>query len=180
MGRLGIGRGRGTFTVKEVTSGGEAIYSGKEGSLKRPHLRFFPLRPSRYRGGVAFTFLTPTRIKFNGRFILDLDFHHLVRNLLRRVWNLSYFHCGKTLDIDFKALIEKAEKVRTVKRDLSWFDWERYSARQDSRMKLGGFVGSVVFEGDLGEFMPFLELGEIVHVGKGTSFGLGRYEMALV
>ncbi|MDI7261613.1 MAG: CRISPR system precrRNA processing endoribonuclease RAMP protein Cas6, partial [Thermodesulfobacteriota bacterium] len=33
------------------------------------------------------------------------------------------------------------------------------------------------FEGDFEPFMPFLLLGEFIHVGKGTSFGLGKYEI---
>jgi len=44
-------------------------------------------------------------------------------------------------------------------------------------MKMGGFIGSITFEGDLEPFLPFLLLGEYVHVGKGTSFGLGKYEI---
>lgn len=44
---------------------------------------------------------------------------------------------------------------------LKWHDWERYSARQDTKMKMGGFTGRIAFEGNLGEFL---------HVGKGTSF----------
>jgi len=63
-------------------------------------------------------------------------------------------------------------------RDLKWFDWERYSARQDTRMKLGGVIGRIAFKGEIGEFMPFIKLGEFLHVGKGTTFGLGKYEIA--
>ncbi len=54
---------------------------------------------------------------------------------------------------------------------------ERYSARQDTRMKMGGFVGKVDYQGNLAEFVPLLKLGERVHIGKGTAFGLGRYEI---
>ena len=42
---------------------------------------------------------------------------------------------------------------------------------------MGGFVGSITFEGDLKGFLPFLLLGEYIHMGKGTSFGLGKYEI---
>jgi len=45
-------------------------------------------------------------------------------------------------------------------------------------MALGGFVGTATFEGDLAPFVPFLRLGEIVHLGKGISFGLGKYHVA--
>ena len=58
-------------------------------------------------------------------------------------------------------------------------DWERYLARQDTRMKMGGFVGRVEYQGNLREFFPLLKLGEVVHVGKGTGFGLGRYKVSL-
>ncbi|OPX88851.1 MAG: hypothetical protein A4E52_01161 [Pelotomaculum sp. PtaB.Bin013] len=42
-------------------------------------------------------------------------------------------------------------------------------------MNLGGVVGRVEYEGDLGEFMPLLRLGELVHVGKGAVFGMGKF-----
>ena len=44
-------------------------------------------------------------------------------------------------------------------------------------MRMGGLVGSVTFEGKLAPFYPFLEAGEIIHAGKGTSFGLGRFRI---
>jgi CRISPR/Cas system endoribonuclease Cas6 (RAMP superfamily) len=81
------------------------------------------------------------------------------------------------LDLDFKELIERAENIKCADSDLRWYDWERYSARQDTRMKMGGFIGKVVFEGDIEEFMSLITLGEHVHVGKGTSFGLGKYKI---
>lgn len=106
------------------------------------------------------------------------EFHILIRNLLRRIAHLSYFHCGgDPLQFDFTGAISRATKIVAKEEKLQWYDWERYSARQDTRMKLGGFVGNIIFEGDLNEFIPYLKAGEFVHIGKGTSFGLGKYVM---
>ena len=122
-------------------------------------------------------FLTPARLKFSGELTSDLEFHILFRSLLRRISLLSYFHCGEELNVDFRGLIKESETIRTIKSNLRWYDWERYSARQDTRMKLGGLIGRVAFSGDLVPFWPYLSLGEFVHVGKGSSFGLGKYEI---
>lgn len=37
-----------------------------------------------------------------------------------------------------------------------------------------GLVGSLDVEGDVGALVPWLRWAEIVHVGKATSYGLGR------
>ena len=61
--------------------------------------------------------------------------------------------------------------------DLRWYDWERYSGRQERKINMGGFVGDITFEGKLAPFMSFIKAGEVLHVGKGTTFGLGRYRV---
>jgi len=40
-------------------------------------------------------------------------------------------------------------------------------------------VGRAVYEGPLGDFLPLLLLGELIHVGKGTVFGQGRFELRI-
>ena len=64
--------------------------------------------------------------------------------------------------------IEGAKDIAIDRSDLHWRDWERYSARQDARMKLGGMVGSITYRGALTSFMPYLLFGEYVHVGKNS------------
>ncbi len=127
---------------------------------------------------ITIELLTPLRVIYEARLTTDLVFHVLVRNLLRRIAHLSYFHCaGEPSTVAFKEWIELATRVRTVEQDLKWFDWERYSSRQRTTMRLGGLVGRVTFEGKLAPFRPLLAAGEVTHAGKGTSFGLGRYRI---
>ncbi len=187
LGRLGIGRGRGEYDLREVTSVSpygetEVVYSGEDKVLKSDLTKVafgdFLQLPKVNTNTISLNFLTPTRIVYNGHLTINLDFHILLRNLLRRVALLSYFHCDGNPDtIDFTDLIEKAKDIDTLDRRLHWTDWERYSARQDTRMMMGGFTGKASFEGELDEFLPFISIGEYLHLGKGTTFGLGKYEI---
>ena len=46
-------------------------------------------------------------------------------------------------------------------------------------MQLRGLVGSIGFSGDLTPLVPFFRMAEVTHVGKGTSYGLGRLRVDL-
>ena len=135
------------------------------------------LKVDNHTNHLAISLLTPLRLRFDGHITDKIEFHVLIRNLLRRISSLSYFHCGEKFQVDFKGLIEKAKAVNQIKSDIHWYDWKRYSTRQEEWMSLGGVTGTVSYEGDISDFMLLLRLGEYVHVGKGTSFGLGKYEI---
>ncbi|RMH36982.1 MAG: CRISPR system precrRNA processing endoribonuclease RAMP protein Cas6 [Nitrospirae bacterium] len=192
MGRQGLGRGRIRCQVVNVEAvEREAhwlVYAPGDPCPKPAHgfVEHLPVHLSVGSGvdepmsRVTVQFLTPARIRYQGELTKSLPFHVLVRPLLRRVALLSYFHCeGPDGGVPFQDLIALAERVQTVTAELRWFDWERYSSRQRSRMALGGWLGEVTYEGPLGPFVPLLRAGEICHVGKGTSFGLGRYRLIL-
>ena len=133
--------------------------------------------PLNHNNKINISILTPLRLRFDGHITDKIEFHVLIRNLLRRISSLSYFHCDEKFQVDFKGLIEKASAVKQIRSDTHWFDWKRYSTRQEEWMSLGGVTGAVSYEGDLSDFMLLLRLGEYVHVGKGTSFGLGKYKI---
>ena len=63
---------------------------------------------------------------------------------------------------------------------MAFKDWERFSNRQNQRMKLGGYVGNVYLSNLPGFMMPLIQLGEYLHVGKNAVFGLGSYRIYLV
>lgn len=118
---------------------------------------------------------TPTRLVHKGRLDDCPDFSILMRAVLRRIDSLGRIHGQGGLGIDFRNLLNKTAQVELSDGKARWYDWERYSSTQASFMKLGGLVGELSFEGELGEFLPFLRITEVLHVGKGSSFGLGRY-----
>jgi CRISPR-associated endoribonuclease Cas6 len=189
LGGMGIGTGRGRYELQEIRTPGDskeitAVYSFRDKILR--HFKVTNMEdllcsfsPIHYPTSLSLHFITPTRLKFDGRLSPSLEFHILIRNLLRRISLLSYFHCEKEFDVDFRALIEQSRDVTAEEKDLLWFDWQRYSQRQETRMAMGGFMGSVTFRGDFKDFLAYLLLGEQVHVGKGTSFGLGKYQLRM-
>ncbi|MHC9544397.1 MAG: CRISPR system precrRNA processing endoribonuclease RAMP protein Cas6 [Vulcanimicrobiota bacterium] len=186
MGKTGIGKGRGLFTLKEVSSRGAdgpvPVFDGKERKLMPGKSELQPMIEKKVEAlskatRIVLTFHTPTRIVSDDRFVSAPEFHHIIRSLSRRISNLLYFHCGMEAPWDFTQLIEKAEKVRVVDSTLEWNDWERYSKRQDTRMKMGGFTGTMVCEGEFASSAFVLALGELLHVGKNASFGLGKYQV---
>ena len=125
--------------------------------------------------------LTPLSLKYQDR-VVDPDnfsFHILIRNLLRRISALSYFHVGKELDIDFKGFIAQAQEVTTTEKELRFVKIRRYSARTKREMPLQGLMGTVSFQGNITPFVPLLKAGSLVHVGKNTSFGLGHFTFTL-
>ena len=91
-------------------------------------------------------FNTMTRLKFAGSLEDRPEFHIIIRSLLRRTSSLLYFHHGTKLDMDFSNFISKAGAIRLASYHTEWVDWERYSSRQDTRIKLGGIVGSAIYE----------------------------------
>jgi hypothetical protein len=187
MARQGIGRGRGRLRLERAvaddpaTGTGRAVYDGDRDLLAPavPPWQWRDLADVRKAGDrLTLTFVTPTRLRQAADLVVRPAFATLATALLRRISVLAEAHCGGNANVDAKAILESAGAVRVETSDLRWHDWERYSARQQTRMSLGGFVGDVTFAGPLAPWWPLLRIGEILHVGKGTAFGLGKYRMA--
>ena len=125
---------------------------------------------------IELEFLTPTSIKVDGDWVRAITFERLIRNLLRRLRFLSFFHCGEDLQADMDGLLETAATVKHKSR-LRWVRKDRWSHRTEKPIPMGGFVGKVRFEGNLEAFLPFFLLGEYLHIGHHTAFGFGQYRL---
>lgn len=127
---------------------------------------------------ITLNFLTSTRLKQQEDWVRQgPPFQALIKLLLGRVSSLSYFHCGQPFEADFRGLIDRAAKVQIVQSHTHWQDWSRFSGRQKQQIEMGGLVGQITYAGDLQEYLPLLALGELIHVGKGTVFGNGQYQI---
>ncbi len=123
---------------------------------------------------IKLCFLTPTLLKAEGALIRRPEFHHVFKRLRDRINALSVFFGAGPLDVDFAALGHRAEQVRTLSCNVRWEERFRTSSKTRQRHELSGFIGETVYQGELQEFLPWLALGELVHAGKHTAWGMGK------
>jgi CRISPR/Cas system endoribonuclease Cas6 (RAMP superfamily) len=100
--------------------------------------------------------------------------------MLRRISSLFNYYGDGEPDLDYRGLVRRAEDVRIANSNLKWFDWRRYSNRQDQAMLMGGIVGSVTYMGQIEEYMPLINFCSKIHLGKQTSFGLGKIKAEIM
>lgn len=125
-------------------------------------------------------FHTPLRLQVQGKPARagQLTTRHLLITLARRWQLLADVHLGAAApQQDFARLAAQADAITLAPQDLRWFDWGRYSQRQQQEMQFGGLLGSLLLRGDLLPFAQLLHLGQWLHVGKNASFGLGGYQL---
>ncbi len=124
---------------------------------------------------VTVSLVTPLRMKRLGNENWHLYFRTLTKNILTRIANLAIAYCDYNEILHFDNTIYRAGAVKIAKESLLWDDWRNSELRKrkpDSRM--GGYYGNITYKGNIKEFWPILRIGEILHVGKNTTFGLGR------
>jgi hypothetical protein len=175
-----VGRGDGTAVLALVWhvggEGSKLILDGPGGSIAE-HAAVVPAAADD-GDAVTLHFDSPLRLQTNGRRATASEFtpRKLLTTLIRRIALIHDFHGAGPLPLDFKALAAQADAIGSEK-NLKWRDWTRYSSRQQQKMDLGGVVGSWRLTGDLAPFLPFLHLGQWLHVGKEAVFGLGGYRL---
>ena len=178
------GRYGGRFRLRSVASAVEAGRVIFDGATRRflaepPLWRPAETAPAVRR--VTLEFLTPLRLRTEGRYNSRPDFVAITQALLRRIHLLSAIY-GDGVDGDhtwMHPLLGQADAVRTVRAEFQMYQWDRMSGRQGRRVQMDGVVGRLEAEGDLGELAVYLRAGEWLSVGSGTSMGMGRYRMRM-
>jgi len=102
------------------------------------------------------------------------EFGLLFARIRDRISTLRALYQGGPIGIDFKAIGERAAQVKMTRCEIEYVAAERTSRRTGQTHSLGGFVGMAEYEGDLGEFLPYLEIARYTGVGRQTVWGKGE------
>ena len=158
----GMGPGRGT-----------AVFEGMSASVLEMSLA----RPSHVVDRLTVDFVTPTELKVAERLLAEPLFEPLIARLRDRISNLGEQYGRGPLTLDFLALADRARGVRLAASEIRHVEAERRSSRTGQTHPLSGFVGRASYEGDLAEFVPYLQIGEYTGVGRQTVWGKGALKL---
>ena len=123
-------------------------------------------------------FDTPLRIVSGKHLFEKLSFEMLIQFLIRRISLLTLAYTDYQLEWDKEELLEQARKVKTVDEYWREIPFTRYSMNQEKgKLELPSREGWILYEGDLTDFVPILEAGKYLRIGKGATIGFGHYEV---
>lgn len=144
---------------------------------------------TRATGSFCLQIHSPMRLQSQGSPLrpAQLTPRALISTLARRVALLMDLHApgtpapqGHTSWGEAARAISHLAQDLTDERDLRWFDWTRYSSRQQQEMTLGGVLGRWALRGSpdlMAQLHPWLWLGQWLHVGKNATMGMGGYTL---
>jgi hypothetical protein len=147
----------------------DIFHASAEGRHRQEALHL-PLTPTRRAERVRVNFLSPTEIKHQER----PEFGPMFSRIRDRISTLRALYGSGPLEIDFKAMGERAASIQMTRCEIQPVNEERVSRSTGDRHSLGGFTGVADYEGDLTEFVPYLEIAAYTGVGRQTVWGKGE------
>ncbi|MHB0968618.1 MAG: CRISPR-associated endonuclease Cas1 [Thermoanaerobaculia bacterium] len=134
------------------------------------------------RPGVTLRFLSPLRLELpedaagDGDRFFDRDAFPAAF-FLRRLWQRLFFLGNARYPRrELADLPRLPDGIGAAAPRLLWLDIPKKGAPGAAKTETtGGVVGSVTLFGVPDEWLPYIVLGQYVHIGKSTRYGLGRY-----
>lgn len=120
---------------------------------------------------IKLSFLSPTQILKQKKLFMTWDFSDFMDHLFSRISNMIDLYGKGEFVIPYGLSYRKPHVLTTsnlkkvrIPQGKNFFD---------------GFIGSVTFSGKLNRYMPYIDLGTQLHIGKLTTRGFGKYEIEM-
>jgi len=112
-------------------------------------------------------------LKFNGAILREPRFEALMSRVRDRIAALCELYQGGAPDVAYRGMGERSRAIAMTSARIEQIEVSRRSSRTQQSHSLGGFVGEAEYEGDLGEFLPWLKAAEWTGAGRYTVWGNG-------
>jgi hypothetical protein len=157
--------------VQPTSAGLESIRSGNLVPGNLVIVSTEGLLESRIWGGTELhiRLKSPLRLFEDSRPVVQFDFSRFARSVMRRVSSLAFYYGEREFDCDFKELSRQIDDIICAE--------DHFYFTNSKNKKMTGISGYGSFTGDFSRLVSFLVIGSYVHTGKGSSFGMGAYEV---
>lgn len=179
LGFVGLGKDHSRYDLvsientrgKELLDGQDILMRRYEIQTIKDYVRYRLDQKSTWEKRIRFK--TSVTLKYQGKFQEKLALEAIIPAILRRIYILDCFEGMDCEELrwekDYPEAVEQNSRLITV---------YRYSSTQDRKVGLRGVKGDMELSELPQEMLPVLLAGEILHIGKNTSFGFGRYRVS--
>lgn len=176
MGELGFGKSREKlelFCVKDSKSGKYILNDGK---FLKENLKIYTLQenthPSVLQESMLLKWMTPVKIVRDGVVLRTLDSESFRRAIYRRFTMVLKIY-GNLDESD----LEDLSHLEISPLESEFKEWKRYSNRQKKSLKMEGISGILRVFPKTHKNMEILSALCVLHIGKATAFGQGRFRI---
>ena len=177
LGMEGLGKNSSKFVVSSVyNTRNKIIFENNNVYMENYHIQtvweYVEYRMKMQKTENTIVFASPLTVKYQGEFIRKFEIEAIVAAAIRRIHMLN---CFENLNLEPLKKMDRLPECTNLNVIDTYVD--RYSATHDNKIRLRGIRGSMhVNEMDL-ELKMLLLAGELIHIGKNTSFGFGKYTL---
>lgn len=191
LGVHGLGKHKSTFRVAQITNTrGKPILDGNDVYMSRvgverlsdyiSHRKKRIMQTSPADGveqgipsEMEIRFRTPLSLKYQGEMLKEFSMNAIMQAAARRVYIMNCFEGIKSDQIETDAHVP-----RLLDSEVKQTQVKRYSSTHDEKINLNGIRGTVRIADVDETALELLLAGELLHIGKNTSFGFGKYVLS--
>ena len=176
LGNEGLGSDDATYEIVQVTDSRKRVLYANGIEERKPESMklsdYVEYRRRKLRLKMEMHFHTPLCVKYKKEIQKEFNIEAIMYAIERRLYMLNCYEGVDSGRIKLEEHIPKltGQLVETV-------SMKRYSSRHGDAMWLNGICGMAVIENVDDMAQELLLAGELIHVGKNTSFGFGRYTL---
>ena len=180
--RFGLGACRYRFHLSEIINSQTQRIIWRKGKYFKDAVTAAEIQGEELQNvtGMVIKICTPLRIRHGGRLVKKISFQTLIRNITNRIMELTERYGGWIDQEEADRLLVLAEKVSTVHEEIKVERMERYSNRTNGKMDFSGLIGTIEYEGDLTPFVPWMYAAQKLHIGRNTTFGMGKIQVYFI
>ena len=121
---------------------------------------------------VKIRFMSPAQI-YQAHFVVDKpDFSLFMDSLFARIAAIIDLYGESEFTLPYGLLARKPQIT-------AQFSTQRVLIPQDHGQRVDGILGEILYQGDITRYLPYLDLGTQLHIGKKTTRGCGQFEIEI-